>query len=141
MGTIVPIVKCLLSHFTENAREDKSPHMSRNFRDAYIAALERSEVSMRRLSEETGVSYDQLKKLRAREDASTNVDDAIKIAAFFGQHLHEFLEDPASQGTVEVLSLYAQLPDELRAQYEAYGRGLLHGSDRPKKSESAGNKE
>lgn len=55
--------------------------MKQNFRDAFLSALERSGRSLREVATSAGVSYDQLKKLKQGQSGSTNVDDAIAIAA------------------------------------------------------------
>lgn len=73
------------------ARGILSP-MENTFRQAFLHAIEKTGVSVRRVAEDTGVSYDQLKKLTQRPSSSTNVDDARRIAGFFGVSLDDFYE-------------------------------------------------
>ncbi|MFB9149554.1 S24 family peptidase [Roseovarius ramblicola] len=47
---------------------------------------------MTEIADSTGVSYEQLKKLRQRPQGSTNVDDAVKIANFFGVNVSDFID-------------------------------------------------
>ena len=93
--------------------------MLRKFRDALIDSLASTGTSVARLARATGVSEEQLKKVRQREGASTNVDDAVKVAHYFGMSLDEFLHDQTSALRAEVLELYAQLtPAERRLLQE-----------------------
>ena len=61
-----------------------------------------------------GVSYEQLKKARLRENATTNVDDARKVANALGLTLDELLEDDLAQTRAEVVALYNSLTDQER---------------------------
>lgn len=75
---------------------DKSPPeyylpMPNSFRDALIHALQETGVSLRKVATETGVSYEQLKKIKQRATSSTNVEDALKIANFFKVPLDDFM--------------------------------------------------
>ena len=83
--------------------------MTKNFRDALIEQMRNNKVSAQRLADATGVSKHQIDKIRQRETASTNVDDAIKIAGFFNMTLDEFLNDPTIKQDVEIVSLLHQL--------------------------------
>lgn len=89
--------------------------MAKRFRDAFLEALTSTGTSVTKVAAATGVSEGQLKKLKQRENASTNVDDAIKVANFFGYTLDEFLGDQTVQDRAEVVSLYNQLSARERA--------------------------
>jgi len=102
--------------------------MTKTFRDALLerVAISRSETgkpSLRAVATGAGVSYEQLKKLKQRDDGSTNVDDAVKVANFFGLTLDEFLGDPTATVRAEIDALYSSLSAEERS----YLRGIADG--------------
>ena len=105
--------------------------MAKTFRTAFLQALDQSGESLSSVARGSGVSEGQLKKLKARENASTNVDDAVKVAAHFGMTLDQFLGDPELKDPVEIVQLYNQLPDHLKGKFAAYGEGLLEAVDLP----------
>ncbi|KPD10355.1 phage repressor protein [Phaeobacter sp. 11ANDIMAR09] len=70
----------------------KFPLMQQTFRDAFLAAIKNTGKSMRQVALDAGVSYEQLKNLAQGKSKSTNVDDAVRIAASFGISLEDFLE-------------------------------------------------
>lgn len=61
------------------------------FRDALLVASKSRGLSLRKVAQGANVSYEQIKKMKQRPDASTNADDAERIAAFFGVTMREFL--------------------------------------------------
>ena len=83
--------------------------MAKSFRDALIEGIASSGVSVAELARATGVSKDQIHKVKQGKSRSTNVDDALKIANYFGQSLDEFLEDSSTQKDAEIASLLMQL--------------------------------
>jgi len=88
--------------------------MVKTFKDAVEYALKETGVSLSAVAEATGVSYEQLKKLRQRPNASTNVDDAKRIANYFGKSLDEFLGDDLAQDRAAVVEAYNRLTPEER---------------------------
>ncbi|MEX0285130.1 MAG: hypothetical protein AB3N23_11015 [Paracoccaceae bacterium] len=103
--------------------------MTRKFRDAFLDALETSGLSLRAVAIGSDVSESQLKKLKQRENATTNVDDAKKVAAFFGLGLDAFLDDPGLSGPVEIVELYSRLPHRLKQEFQAYVRASTEAED------------
>ena len=83
--------------------------MKRTFRDSLLIAIENSGKSLKSVADATGVSYEQLKKLKQNKSKSTNVDDAIKIAAFFGQTLDEFIACDGASVEIEIAGLLSKL--------------------------------
>jgi transcriptional regulator with XRE-family HTH domain len=83
--------------------------MLKTFRQAFLETLERTREPVAKIAREAGVSEEQLKKVKQRENASTNVDDAVKVAHHFGMSLDEFLDDETVRLRGEVLAVYAQL--------------------------------
>ncbi len=98
--------------------------MPKLFRQALIEALKHTGKPLAEVAEKAGVSYEQLKKVRQREDATTNVDDARKVANAFGVSLDEFLEDQTAQDRLEIASLYSQLSEAERRLILAAARGM-----------------
>lgn len=94
--------------------------MTRKFRDAFLDALNQSGLSLRAVAIGSGVSESQLKKLKQRENATTNVDDARKVAEFFGLGLDTFLDAPGLSRPVEIVELYSRLPHRLKQEFQAY---------------------
>lgn len=71
------------------------------------------------------MSYDLLKQLKRREHGSTTVETAHKIARYFGVSLDQFLEDPTLKDPIEIVTLYYQLPPELRERVFGYAQAQL----------------
>jgi transcriptional regulator with XRE-family HTH domain len=83
--------------------------MPLTFRAALRYWLSVSGRSLKQVADEAGVSYEQLKKVLQRDDASTNFDDGVKVARAFGISVDEFLGDPSSRLRSELLQLFQQL--------------------------------
>lgn len=96
--------------------------MRKPFRDALLAYSENTGVSLKSIAEGAGVSYEQLKKLKQREGAGTDADDAIRIANYLGYTLEEFVDDALVRDRAEIASLYNQLSPRERAILRAAGQ-------------------
>lgn len=94
----------------------------RSFREGFLSLVDSTGVSLKRVAEQTGVSYEQLKKLNQREDASTNVEDAIKLSAFFGVTVEEVVGDASLSDRLEIARMYSQLSERERAILRAAGQ-------------------
>jgi len=92
MGLFYPIHQGYFYSMRKFLEWGNLPHMQQTFREAFIAAIEKSDKSMRQVARDAGVSYEQLKNLAQGKAKSTNVDDAVRIAASFGTTLEEFLD-------------------------------------------------
>ncbi|WP_142662763.1 helix-turn-helix domain-containing protein [Paracoccus laeviglucosivorans] len=107
--------------------------MTRRFYDALKEALAASGWSIARLCDEAGVSRPQITKLMQRGDkglpASTNVDDAVKIAHALGLTLDEMLEDRTAELRSEAASLWRKLTDDERNILLAAARGRREPED------------
>ncbi len=79
--------------------------------------------SLKAVSEKAGVSYEQMKKVRQGATQSTNVDDAIKLAAAMGMTLNEFVDDHLAEDRAIVVSLYNKLTEEERQILRDAARG------------------
>ena len=83
--------------------------MSKSFRTAFLAAVERAGIPLLQIAKRSGVSYEQLKKLKARVDATTNVEDAIRLAQALGLTIDELLEDRLAEERDAVVALWQSL--------------------------------
>jgi len=97
--------------------------MAKTFRSALLDALEETGLRLSKVAAGSGVSYDQLKKLRQRPLASTNVDDARAVANFFGLTLDQFLDDRSLSARVELVDFYNRLTDQEIEILKAAARG------------------
>ena len=85
-----------------------------NFRDALLKTIKDRGLSLKKVCEAAGVSYEQAKKMKQREPSSTNVDDAVKLADALGLTVNELLEDDLSSDRIEQARLYSQLSEPER---------------------------
>ncbi|WP_412550262.1 helix-turn-helix domain-containing protein [Shimia sp. MIT910701] len=88
--------------------------MERTFRDAFLVELGASGLSVAEVARRSGVSKDQLNKLKQRDSAKTNVDDARRVAEAFGKTLDQFLKDTETSPYLEAVGLLSQLSEEER---------------------------
>lgn len=88
--------------------------MARPFREAFLEALEQTGLKVPEVARRSGVSADQLNKLKQRESAKTNVDDARLVANAFGFSLDEFLMDETPAHREETATLWRQLSERER---------------------------
>lgn len=88
-----------------------------------IAAIEQTGVSWAKLARDTGVSYEQLKKVKQGKTQATNVDDAITIANYFGMSMDEFIGDKTQDERRDILDLYSKLSVQERDLLLAASRG------------------
>ncbi len=92
--------------------------MTRTFRDAPLDYLKANpSISLKKLSESSGVSYEQMKKVRQIDGRATNVEDARKIASYLGSTLEEFVSDTQTE-SFEGVAQYAKFGMRLRALRE-----------------------
>lgn len=103
---------------------DVKGDMGKTFREAFLEALEASGLTVAQVAAQSGVSYEQLKKLKQRDTSKTNVEDARRVAHAFGKKLDEFIDDPDLEAQAEIVSLYNALPPELQRELLSFGKGL-----------------
>jgi transcriptional regulator with XRE-family HTH domain len=140
IGTNVPIMSRDFCRLYLGKMMAYLEHMTKSFRSALLDALETGDASLRQVADGAGVSYEQLKKICQRETASTNVDDAVKIAGFFGVSLDEFLGNDLVSTRSEIVHLYNQLSEAEREILldAARGRRANHLENLPKSLEDDG---
>ncbi|GGL81417.1 helix-turn-helix domain-containing protein [Wenxinia marina] len=96
--------------------------MRTTFRQALIDRMARDGTRIADLASGAGVSRDTINKLLSREGASTSVENAMAIAAFYGETVEGFIGGPAGD---RLAALVAQLDGTERALVEAQIRGIL----------------
>ncbi len=101
--------------------------MAKRFHDALRDALTESGLPLQQVCEAANVSYEKYKKFMQRggknPNASTTVDDAVKIANALGLTLDELLDDQTAKSRSEAVSLWLRLSDEERNLLQAAARG------------------
>jgi hypothetical protein len=103
----------------------------KTFRDALLERVSLSggragadgKPSLKAVADGAGVSYEQLKKVKQR-GGSTNADDAVKVAHYFGLTYDEFIGDPTATLRSEIDNLHMNLEEQERALLRAYADGL-----------------
>ena len=123
-GTFVPAMSrdyCRLSA-KMSGRYDW-PIMPRTFRQALLATVSETGTSIAEVARGAGVSYEQLKKVGQREAASTNVDDAVRVANYFGFTIDEFLQDNLASDRIAGARLWFRLTEAERNILLAAARG------------------
>ncbi|MEO0343047.1 MAG: hypothetical protein AAF198_06375 [Pseudomonadota bacterium] len=97
----------------------------KKFRELLLDKLDKDGTSLKSVADGSGVSYEQLKKLKQGVSVSTNVDDAFKIAKFLKLNLHDFIsrQDPSANLDEEEKDL-ADLVRLLKSLYPET-RGVL----------------
>jgi transcriptional regulator with XRE-family HTH domain len=82
--------------------------MPKTFRQALLDFLDGGCMKLPEIAERSGVSLEQLKKVRQRAASSTNVEDAFKVANACGFSLDEFLADATRALPQKVADQYNQ---------------------------------
>ena len=99
-----------------------SPNASRGynspmemFRDALLKILKETGTPLRQVAASSGVSYEQLKKLKQGQSQTTNVEDAIRVAASFGLTLEQFMSGETASNLSGLVRTLTRLSPEGRA--------------------------
>lgn len=67
------------------------PDMYENFSEAFNAHLEKRKVAVTAIAKGSGVSKESLYSLKYGKTLNMSVDDAIRVAAYFGETVEEFM--------------------------------------------------
>ena len=97
----------------------------KTFQEALNERIKDAPFSLQRLARETGVSYEQLKKLNQGKARTTNVDDAIKIANYFGMDLKQFVSGEEETAQMRVIQIVNNLSPESLSILEAVAAAQL----------------
>jgi phage repressor protein C with HTH and peptisase S24 domain len=102
----------------------KFPLMQQTFREAFLSAIKNSNKSMRQVALDSGVSYEQLKNLSQGKSKSTNVDDAVRIAASFGISLEALLEGQLTSNRAPTIAIAGKVGAGAQVPlFDAYEKG------------------
>ncbi|OLS43024.1 hypothetical protein BV509_00765 [Rhodovulum sulfidophilum] len=99
--------------------------MAQDFRDALQWHMSQNGTTVAELSRETGVSRDVINKVRLRDGASTSVENAMLIAAFYGKSVNQFILCEEVGQVDRLKNLVELISPEVRPLLEAQIRGLL----------------
>lgn len=107
--------------------------MIKPFHIALDDAIKSTGLSLKAACENAQVSYEQFKKFMQRsrkgENASTSVDDSIKLAHAFGLTLDEMVDDRSAALRSEAADLWRQLAPGEREILLAAARGQREQSN------------
>lgn len=107
--------------------------MTRTFRNAFLDALEQTGQSLASVAKGAKVSLEQLKKLKQRDTATTNVDDARRIANHFGMRLDDFIDGEVTEEDIEMLDLLHQLEPQERQFLRTAAKAQIDARNRSQK--------
>lgn len=92
--------------------------MKEQFREALIQHIKVYHVNVAEMARRTGVSKELIHSLRQRKTVCPNVDDAMKLSAYFGKSVEEFIETDKDSQRERLIVLAAQLSEEDRGFVE-----------------------
>lgn len=99
--------------------------MAEDFRTALIWHMEQEGTKLADLVRETGVSRDALNKVLSRENASTSVENALLVAAYYGKSVNQFVARSDVLPSDRVRNLLDLLRPEEQRLLEAQIRGVV----------------
>jgi transcriptional regulator with XRE-family HTH domain len=104
--------------------------MKEAFRESLIAHIDTYRVNVAQMARDTGVSKELIHSLRQRKTVCPNVDDAMKLAGYFGKTVEEFVGTSRDDQLKRLGALAARLSPEEQAFLEAQIATLLASKDR-----------
>ena len=105
--------------------------MGISFKDALNQTLAKTGQSLETVAEGANVPLTALQTFMQADTGALVVEDAIKVAEFFGLSLDRFLGDPKVANHIAIAQLYSSLPPLLKAQLEAYAQERSDAQDQP----------
>ncbi len=99
------------------------------FREAFIAQLIHTGMTIPDVSRRSGVSADLLNKLKQRKALSTTVENAVNVAKCFGMTVNEFIDDGPDARMHELQRLFALLNDQEKSFLTLQIKGLVERRD------------
>lgn len=103
--------------------------MHKNFRDAFNEHVKSTGVRITEIAAATGLKKDSLYALRRGTTMNMNVKDAIKVAAFFGETVEEFMGIGRGALRDSLMDQIAQLSESERQIFEASLKAVLAARD------------
>ena len=105
--------------------------MGISFKDALNQTLAKTGQSLETVAKGANVPLAALQTFMQDDNGTLVVEDAIKVAEFFGLSLDRFLDDPKVANHIAIAQLYSSLPPLLKAQLEAYAQERSDAQDQP----------
>ena len=105
--------------------------MGISFKDALNQTLAKTGQSLETVAEGAKVPLKALRTFMQDDTGALVLEDAIKVAEFFGLSLDRFLDDPKVANHIAIAQLYSSLPPLLKAQLEAYAQERSDAQDQP----------
>ena len=103
------------------------------FRESFIRHVNEFGSKVADLEGGTGVPRSIINKLLRRENRTTNVEDAMAIAHYYGKSLEEFIGGNTGSNTVALSALLSFLTDEELSMFVAQIKGVVADRDQAKK--------
>lgn len=104
-------------------------NMQKTFADAFNDHLERTGLPVTELARKSGVNKDALYKLKYRKTKNMTVDEAIRVAAAFGETVEEFMGLSPAQIREGLAEQVARLSPREQAILEASIAAILAQRD------------
>jgi hypothetical protein len=101
-----------------------------SFRDALLRHMAQRDTTIADLSRGSGVSPDVIKKVRTRPNASTKAEEAVRIAAFFGKTVDQFIKNEEVSKDQQLMLLVELLSPDEQMLLEAQIRAMISIRDR-----------
>lgn len=126
--------QCAKRHYSGQVPNDTLPKMpfgtlsdamDAPFRNALLWHMEQNNTTIADLVNETGVSRHVVNKLKARPNSSTDVENAILIAAYYGKTVNEFIAKKEATDLSRTSALLELLSPEEHRLLQLQIRGLL----------------
>lgn len=96
-----------------------------SFRDALMRHMSAHDTTIAELAAGAGVSPDIIKKLRVRDQATTTAEVAMRIAAFYGKTLEQFIAGAEAGERRKLSSMLDLLSDDEVRVLASQIRGML----------------
>lgn len=100
-----------------------------SFREALMRHMTAQDTTIAELAAGAQVSPDIIKKLRVRDQATTTAEVAMKIAAFYGKTLEEFVSGADVGERHKLASMLDLLSDEEVRVLASQIRGMIRERD------------
>lgn len=104
--------------------------MGNDFRTALLYHMDKHQTAIVDLVKATGVSRHVINKIKAREGSSTDVENGLLIAAYYGKTLNQFVSMVDDAEVDPLVNLLELLSPAERQLLEAQILGLIARRDR-----------
>lgn len=116
--------KCLKARCADLFRGIPVPPMT-SFREALMRHMADNGTTIAELAAGAGVTMDTIKKLRVRDNATTTAETAMRIAAFYGKTVEEFVGQKTTAERDQLAALLDLLSPEEQRFLLSQIRGMI----------------